>query len=167
MNMWGDNWFLPSDRQTRNNRPPNSQFNWRFPKPNKNTSNVQNTMTSINIELKDQIQLLEQRVSYLKGHIQDLKRKNSKLQSQRKKHHKPRVDPLAKRILEINRKLMKKMESNIDQSLYCSICYENYKNAALDPCGHVYCITCITKLYPKKKCPQCRNQFTKYLKIFI
>ena len=55
----------------------------------------------------------------------------------------------------------------------CTICMENVIRATL-PCGHVYCVTCITGFSGPKaiaenrdKCPQCRQQFAGYTVLFL
>lgn len=49
----------------------------------------------------------------------------------------------------------------------CSICNENIKDKhAIDPCGHtILCVTCYDKLNDKK-CPICRKDITKLIKLF-
>ena len=38
----------------------------------------------------------------------------------------------------------------------CGICFENYPNAILHPCGHRICVNCHNLLYVKS-CPYCRE----------
>ena len=51
-----------------------------------------------------------------------------------------------------------------DGNLTCSICMENNKNCTLIPCGHCYCLTCVSKV---DKCPDCREAFIQIQKIFV
>tara|TARA_B100000131_G_C17943305_1_gene543282 strand:- start:128 stop:511 length:384 start_codon:yes stop_codon:yes gene_type:complete len=74
-----------------------------------------------------------------------------------------------------NEKLLKKKEEYINfniqlkkiDKLICKICLENTSDCIIEPCMHYCCcIECIEKI-TNNKCPICRNNFTKYLKIFI
>ena len=49
-------------------------------------------------------------------------------------------------------------------NLTCSICMENNKNCTLIPCGHCYCMICVSKV---DKCPDCREAFIQIQKIFV
>jgi hypothetical protein len=48
--------------------------------------------------------------------------------------------------------------------LTCNICMVNPKDCSLIPCGHCYCLTCVGKL---NKCPECRQDFSQILKIYV
>jgi baculoviral IAP repeat-containing protein 7/8 len=57
--------------------------------------------------------------------------------------------------------------SNVHEEKLCKVCYTTDYNTIFQPCGHIYaCITCATKL-KIKKCPMCRQPFTKIQKIFF
>lgn len=53
------------------------------------------------------------------------------------------------------------IEETEDEDLQCIVCVTNKKNCRVD-CGHLYCITCISKLNPKK-CPMCRKDFSDFV----
>ena len=42
----------------------------------------------------------------------------------------------------------------------CGICFDNYPNAILHPCGHRICVNCHNMLYVKS-CPYCRTPIKK------
>jgi hypothetical protein len=48
----------------------------------------------------------------------------------------------------------------------CHICCDARVNAALVPCGHVFCETCITS-FTAKKCPDCRRIFSSHQRIYV
>jgi hypothetical protein len=47
------------------------------------------------------------------------------------------------------------------EELNCRICFTRRKDAALDPCGHMYCRTCIGQLR-QGTCPTCRQPTAGY-----
>jgi hypothetical protein len=54
-------------------------------------------------------------------------------------------------------------ESN-DGHETCKVCFERFdqgqrQKAAIFPCGHLFCVRCLTSLHPKS-CPTCRAPFT-------
>ena len=65
--------------------------------------------------------------------------------------------------LDIKKKLQEKEINN--ESLLCSICYENKINCANIPCGHTFCERCVSK--GDNKCAMCREPVHNYLKIYI
>ena len=50
----------------------------------------------------------------------------------------------------------------------CSVCFDNAVNLRLDPCGHLLCSSCYSKLRnePIKKCPICRENINNTNYIF-
>jgi hypothetical protein len=46
-----------------------------------------------------------------------------------------------------------------DEFLKCSICLSVLQNDTItsSKCGHLYCVTCLNKLKPTKKCAVCRQ----------
>ncbi|GAQ83200.1 hypothetical protein KFL_001390170 [Klebsormidium nitens] len=50
---------------------------------------------------------------------------------------------------------------------YCCICFENPKNAALSPCGHLLCVECAGVMHKTRKtCPVCSKKIESVLKLF-
>lgn len=64
--------------------------------------------------------------------------------------------------------LLEELLKNIAECLQCSICQNIFKSVTL-PCGHSYCIDCISE-YRKAKaltridCPECRHRFQPPIK---
>uniref|UniRef100_A0A673FEC9 RING-type domain-containing protein n=1 Tax=Sinocyclocheilus rhinocerous TaxID=307959 RepID=A0A673FEC9_9TELE len=57
--------------------------------------------------------------------------------------------------------------SVLDQGQFlCPICLELLKDPVTIPCGHSYCMSCISDYWDQEdwkgtyRCPQCRNTFT-------
>lgn len=48
--------------------------------------------------------------------------------------------------------------------LECTVCMATRINVRIDPCGHLYCRDCISKI---KQCPNCRTEITRMDSIFI
>lgn len=67
-------------------------------------------------------------------------------------------------------KAMKKVlgDTNIENfnKFTCSICTENLIDIFVDPCGHVFCETCLSKTTNKTHCPMCRTQINALKRIF-
>eukprot|EP00919_Chromeraceae_sp_WS-2016_P053385 GHVR01126786.1.p1 GENE.GHVR01126786.1~~GHVR01126786.1.p1 ORF type:complete len:116 (+),score=10.80 GHVR01126786.1:28-375(+) len=56
--------------------------------------------------------------------------------------------------------------TNSNDGHLCCICYENEKNIALQPCGHMQtCELCSTQL-PNAKCPICQVDITGKIKVY-
>ena len=48
----------------------------------------------------------------------------------------------------------------------CSVCLEKITDAAVTPCGHVFCCQCMVELHKRKiNCPMCRSKITSFLKL--
>lgn len=48
----------------------------------------------------------------------------------------------------------------------CSVCLETITNAAVTPCGHIFCSTCMKELQTRRiKCPMCRSKIPNFLKL--
>lgn len=90
------------------------------------------------------------------------------------KLYKEQIKEYQKLIIELNlecKKLKividnyKENINNIDKYL-CKVCYNNYSDCIIIPCMHfICCEECINKL-ESNKCPMCREDFKKYLKLF-
>ncbi|XP_051966350.1 tripartite motif-containing protein 16-like isoform X1 [Xyrauchen texanus] len=58
-------------------------------------------------------------------------------------------------------------ESELQEQFSCSICLDPLKEPVTIPCGHSYCMSCITDCWDQKDqmppyhCPQCRETFTQ------
>ncbi len=55
-------------------------------------------------------------------------------------------------------------EASFSQDQFsCSVCLDLLKDPVTIPCGHSYCMSCITDCWKQKRvyrCPQCRHTFT-------
>lgn len=71
----------------------------------------------------------------------------------------------AKKELEQMKGRLQEVEGNNE----CPICYNNERNCALHPCGHVLCSVCAEhqKKHFKGLCPFCRQKFTSTVNIFL
>ena len=48
----------------------------------------------------------------------------------------------------------------------CCVCLEKITDAAVTPCGHVFCCECMQELHKRHiNCPMCRSKITSFLKI--
>jgi len=48
----------------------------------------------------------------------------------------------------------------------CSVCLETISDAAVTPCGHIFCSTCMKELHKRQiKCPMCRSKIPNFLKL--
>jgi len=48
----------------------------------------------------------------------------------------------------------------------CSVCLEKITDAAVTPCGHIFCSTCMKELQTRQiKCPMCRSKIPNFLKL--
>ena len=67
-------------------------------------------------------------------------------------------------------KSMKKVlaDTNIDDfsKFTCSICTETLVDTFVDPCGHVFCESCLSKTTNKIHCPICRSQINTLKRIY-
>ncbi|KAM8825963.1 E3 ubiquitin-protein ligase TRIM21-like [Synchiropus picturatus] len=55
-----------------------------------------------------------------------------------------------------------------EQNLICSICLSAFSDPVSTPCGHNFCLSCITlHLKTKSECPSCRRRLTKGLKLAV
>ncbi len=48
----------------------------------------------------------------------------------------------------------------------CSICMDNMIDTFLDPCGHVFCESCLIKTVNRTNCPGCRSVVNQPKKIY-
>uniref|UniRef100_A0A3B3CZQ2 RING-type domain-containing protein n=1 Tax=Oryzias melastigma TaxID=30732 RepID=A0A3B3CZQ2_ORYME len=48
-----------------------------------------------------------------------------------------------------------------DDQFLCSICLDVFTNPSSIPCGHTFCMTCITKYWDRCQCPLCKKTFHK------
>ncbi len=48
----------------------------------------------------------------------------------------------------------------------CCICADLSVNATLDPCGHMFCLTCVQK-FEKWQCPNCRSTIKKAIPAYF
>ena len=55
--------------------------------------------------------------------------------------------------------------NHVNNSLNCTICFQNEIAVCINPCGHTFCIQCSNKL--KKKCFICNSDCKSKIKIFI
>jgi len=74
---------------------------------------------------------------------------------------KPTISPLE----QVNLKLQAQVEE-LTAKLLCPLCCSNEKNAALDPCGHLFCERCLTQTFTAI-CPVCRTAYTRKLNVFF
>jgi G3E family GTPase len=61
-------------------------------------------------------------------------------------------------------KQLKAKKDSYKNFLLCGVCQEKQSDSALIPCGHVYCLDCISKLH--QKCPKCRKFFERTITIY-
>ena len=57
-----------------------------------------------------------------------------------------------------------------DSEEKCVICWENARDVACVPCGHVACcMRCLTDVFEseKKECPACCTELSALLKVYI
>ena len=47
----------------------------------------------------------------------------------------------------------------------CTICYDKHIECSLDPCGHVFCMTC-SSVFLNKPCPNCRTRVNAIKRIY-
>lgn len=48
----------------------------------------------------------------------------------------------------------------------CSVCLETITDAAVTPCGHIFCSTCMKELHKRRiNCPMCRSKIPSFLKL--
>lgn len=65
------------------------------------------------------------------------------------------------------RKIISKLEEELEDSQTCSICFVEKKNTALIPCGHLLCAGCTNKIWNSRKCPFCNQMIRDSQKIFL
>jgi DNA repair protein RAD5 len=64
----------------------------------------------------------------------------------------------SKYILKVLKKIVDSEGQNINEDENCVICYDDFNNPALTPCGHMFCYECLDMcLKSKKKCPICKT----------
>ncbi len=67
-------------------------------------------------------------------------------------------------------KAMKKILHDTNSDLFnrylCSICMDNMIDTFLDPCGHVFCESCLVKTVNRTNCPGCRSVVNQPKKIY-
>ena len=74
--------------------------------------------------------------------------------------------PAGKSPLELlNSKLQSRVEELYLKTL-CSICFNNEKNCALVPCGHLFCKQCMEQTM-RAQCPICRKDIVDRLEVFF
>ena len=69
----------------------------------------------------------------------------------------------------IDKVLLNKDQILLDESNLCVICYKQYHDAVLIPCGHTnFCFQCLTEINERKidYCPICLNPFHNFIKIY-
>jgi hypothetical protein len=58
-------------------------------------------------------------------------------------------------------------EPATDSASACSVCMDKGKNAALVPCGHLFCFSCASAVKAAgQPCPMCRKPISSVLKVF-
>ena len=62
--------------------------------------------------------------------------------------------------MEITTKIRDEFKIQINQSGVCALCCENPIGLFLDPCGHVCCTVCWSKMDGRSTCPCCRTRVT-------
>uniref|UniRef100_A0A3P9JGR8 Bloodthirsty-related gene family, member 1 n=1 Tax=Oryzias latipes TaxID=8090 RepID=A0A3P9JGR8_ORYLA len=48
-----------------------------------------------------------------------------------------------------------------DDQFLCSICLDVFTNPSSIPCGHTFCMSCITRYWDQCECPLCKKSFPK------
>merc|ERR1719397_1097669 len=74
-------------------------------------------------------------------------------------------------VLEQQKKLLvaerEKLVEQLECTTLCGFCAENMKNAAFEPCGHIWaCASCV-KTAKMTNCPTCREEILNFRKVFI
>jgi len=60
-----------------------------------------------------------------------------------------------------------KLADELECTTLCGFCAENMKDAAFEPCGHIWaCFTCV-KTANISNCPTCREEIENVRKVFI
>ncbi|CAG5078765.1 Oidioi.mRNA.OKI2018_I69.PAR.g9079.t1.cds [Oikopleura dioica] len=80
----------------------------------------------------------------------------------------PEVDEKVE--LESKKKELKELEEKLEGLLTCSICCGDMeRKAALQDCGHVFCVDCCQRFYSafRRECPICRKSFNDYIQLFM
>jgi hypothetical protein len=63
--------------------------------------------------------------------------------------------------VEVTKEVIKEVKVGSE----CTICYDKCIECSLDPCGHVFCMTC-SALFLNKPCPNCRTKVNAIKRIY-
>lgn len=117
-------------------------------------------------DIKTRVDVLTSKYSLPKMEFDDVRDKIQEhviIQRARLQKLQPERDTLAADIGMIEKTLASVVEKS---SSMCSVCYERQANVALNPCGHVYCEACVSRIYTRT-CPKCRNVIDGRMKLYF